>query len=415
MFENLLGQPGLVEELQRGIQDQTLPGALLIYGPRYAGKLTVALELARVLNCHVPGAPWACTCSSCKHHRLLMSPHTLMFGPRYFLSELHMTGNAVIHEDRESTRYGFYRAVRKLTNRFEPVLWEGEEQKIQKVPNILDAINQEIEPIHPEAGGFLGPTAAEKTMSKVIQECEKLIAQVPAEGFSVNMIRRASYWAHMTSDANRKVIILEAADKLNESSRNSLLKILEEPPENTHFILTTSRLTGIIPTLRSRLRTYHCGDRPKDIELQVLERIFRLSNLEVKDSSASPLEQAFDQVRREYMAEANRQVQVFLESLNQTSGAYTQIISIQDWIESLSPAIRRDTMVYFLSKTKEELVHQIQWSNRTEDQARTTSKATRVLQEIEVQYERMELYNIPAASAIDQIFFAAADLKRLES
>lgn len=414
MFENLLGQAGLVEELQRAIADQTLPGALLIYGPRYSGKLTVALELARVLNCHVPGAPWACTCTSCKNHRLLMSPHTLMFGPRYFLSELHMTGKAVILEDRESSRYGFYRGVRKLTNRFESVLWEGEEQKVQKVPSILETINQELEPIHPETRGFLGPTAAEKTVTKVIQECEKLIALVPAEGFSVNMIRKASYWAHMTSDAHRKVIILEAADKLNESSRNSLLKILEEPPENTHFILTTSRLTGIIPTLRSRLRTYHCSERTKEVELQVLERIFRLPDFDLKDQSTSPLEQAFDQVRREYMAEANRQVSLFLESLDQTSGAYTQIIPIQEWIESLSPAIRRDTMVYFLSKTKEELVNQIQWSNRSQDQAGQTSKAARVLQEIEVQFQRMELYNIPPASVIDQIFFAAADLKRFD-
>jgi len=415
MFENLLGQSQLVEELQRGVLDQTLPGAILIYGPRYSGKLTASLELARVLNCQVREAPWACTCTSCKNHRLLMSPHTLMFGPRYFLSELHMAGNGVILEDRESTRYGFYRAVRKLTNRFESVLWEGEEQKIQKVSGILESINQEIEPIHPENQGFLGATAAERTVDRVIQECEKLIALVPAEGFSVNMIRKASYWAHMTSGANRKVIILEAADKLNESARNSLLKILEEPPGNTHFILTTSRLTGIIPTLRSRLRTFHCTERTKEVELQVLERIFRIKDFDVKDSGTAPLEIAFDQVRAEYMAEANRQVQSFLSCIQKPSGAYTQITGIQDWIEGLSPAIRRDTMVYFLSKTKEDLINQIQWSESSEAQAERTYRISRVLHEIEVQFQRMELYNIPPASAIDQIFFAAADLAKAGS
>ena len=50
MFDNLLFQPAsvqLAEDLKRGV----LPNALLFSGNSASGKLTCALELARVLSC----------------------------------------------------------------------------------------------------------------------------------------------------------------------------------------------------------------------------------------------------------------------------------------------------------------------------------------------------------------------------
>ena len=49
-----------------------------------------------------------------------------------------------------------------------------------------------------------------------------------------------------------RVFIVEDADKLNESSGNALLKILEEPPHTSHIILLTSRPAMLLPTIRSR-------------------------------------------------------------------------------------------------------------------------------------------------------------------
>jgi DNA polymerase-3 subunit delta' len=49
-----------------------------------------------------------------------------------------------------------------------------------------------------------------------------------------------------------KVYILEDADKLTEAAANSLLKTLEEPPPVTVFILITSQVEKILPTIRSR-------------------------------------------------------------------------------------------------------------------------------------------------------------------
>ena len=49
-----------------------------------------------------------------------------------------------------------------------------------------------------------------------------------------------------------KFIIIDSADDLNINASNSLLKILEEPKDNTYFILITHQLSNLLPTIRSR-------------------------------------------------------------------------------------------------------------------------------------------------------------------
>lgn len=49
-----------------------------------------------------------------------------------------------------------------------------------------------------------------------------------------------------------KAIIIEAPFGFTPQSQNSLLKILEEPPENTFIIISTSNKNDIIPTVLSR-------------------------------------------------------------------------------------------------------------------------------------------------------------------
>ncbi len=47
-------------------------------------------------------------------------------------------------------------------------------------------------------------------------------------------------------------ILVEEAHRLNESSGNILLKTLEEPPQDTHFILVSHRPEALLQTIRSR-------------------------------------------------------------------------------------------------------------------------------------------------------------------
>ncbi len=50
--------------------------------------------------------------------------------------------------------------------------------------------------------------------------------------------------------------MIHQAEHLNPSAVNALLKTLEEFPEDTHFILTTSSLSQLPATLRSRVQSW---------------------------------------------------------------------------------------------------------------------------------------------------------------
>ena len=54
-----------------------------------------------------------------------------------------------------------------------------------------------------------------------------------------------------------KIMIVWMADKLNIAASNKLLKLLEEPPEKTVFILISENEEDIIQTIRSRCQILH--------------------------------------------------------------------------------------------------------------------------------------------------------------
>lgn len=54
-----------------------------------------------------------------------------------------------------------------------------------------------------------------------------------------------------TDDALRFVLV-NPADGMNNQTQNALLKVLEEPPQNTYFILLTTHVAAMLPTIRSR-------------------------------------------------------------------------------------------------------------------------------------------------------------------
>jgi DNA polymerase III, gamma/tau subunits len=50
----------------------------------------------------------------------------------------------------------------------------------------------------------------------------------------------------------KKVVVIYNADAMNPCAQNALLKVLEEPPLDTHFILVSHNLNSILPTIKSR-------------------------------------------------------------------------------------------------------------------------------------------------------------------
>jgi hypothetical protein len=56
----------------------------------------------------------------------------------------------------------------------------------------------------------------------------------------------------MPNEASAKVYIINHSDAMNTQAQNAILKLLEEPPECSNFILTAENPAGLLPTVRSR-------------------------------------------------------------------------------------------------------------------------------------------------------------------
>lgn len=74
-----------------------------------------------------------------------------------------------------------------------------------------------------------------------------------------------SFFALSAADGGWRVAIVDAADEMNPSAANALLKILEEPPEKTVLLLIAHQPARLLPTIRSRCRALRCAQlSPED-------------------------------------------------------------------------------------------------------------------------------------------------------
>lgn len=90
---------------------------------------------------------------------------------------------------------------------------------------------------------------------------ERLRAEIP-----VDTIRGLkSFFQLASADGGRRVAIIDAADEMNVSAANALLKLLEEPPRGGTLLLVSHQPARLLPTIRSRCRELRC--RPLGAEM----------------------------------------------------------------------------------------------------------------------------------------------------
>lgn len=86
---------------------------------------------------------------------------------------------------------------------------------------------------------------------------------------------------------NKKVYIIEEAEKLNKSSANTILKFLEEPEEGIIAILTTKNVHLILETIKSRCQLVKLLDEKSNNGIEKLIKIYNLDeeklNINIKN------------------------------------------------------------------------------------------------------------------------------------
>jgi DNA polymerase-3 subunit delta' len=83
----------------------------------------------------------------------------------------------------------------------------------------------------------------------------KKASKTPSKDIKIDQIRALAEFMNIsTHRQGLRVVVLYPADALNGASANALLKTLEEPPPGTVFLLVTSALDRLLPTILSRCR-----------------------------------------------------------------------------------------------------------------------------------------------------------------
>ncbi len=202
-FEDFLGNAAAVTRFRESIGAGRFPQSLILAGPRGAGKYTLALMLAKAVNCLQPtesdGLPDFCgTCSNCTR-----------------------INDSADLEARVAEAVEARELMRDTDKRETRIL-------IQTHPDVLV-----IPPDPPQLLIKLG------------------------------QVRQAIHVAYYRPpvEARRTFTIFTSSAFMKEAA-NSLLKLLEEPPTHTSLILLTENPQEMLPTIRSRAVIHRLGALP---------------------------------------------------------------------------------------------------------------------------------------------------------
>jgi len=271
VFENIIEQDAVLQ-LRDDIKNGRYAPSMLFFGPGESGKGSAALELARVFSCEEKG-DWKCSCYSCQRHRFLQHDDLLALGKRVFPAEIMACSSVFMRNPANNgAKLIFMRSLRKLLLRFSPVFLE-DDPKLSKLASVIQSLDEELSDFWVKADS-LDETALKKTCNSMIKNALVLESEGISSNISIGHIRSASYWCRLAPNGKRKTLIIENAENMRDEGRNSLLKLLEEPPPSVCIVLTAKRKEAIMPTILSRLRPYRFLKRSIESEKEVIRRVF---------------------------------------------------------------------------------------------------------------------------------------------
>jgi DNA polymerase-3 subunit delta' len=106
---------------------------------------------------------------------------------------------------------------------------------------------------HPTARRIISGAHPDLLALRRIAEAGK--DRIPQD-ISVNSVREiVKFFGSTAGEGGWRICLVDSADELNRSSANALLKLLEEPPPRSLFLILAHMPGRLLPTIRSRCRT----------------------------------------------------------------------------------------------------------------------------------------------------------------
>ena len=202
-FKDIIGQEEAKKRLIKEINEGKIAHARLFCGSEGIGKLPLAIAYARYLSCEHPSHEDACgTCPNCIKYNNLAHP------------DLHFVFPVIKKKNKETTSDDYLAEWRELMK-------ENPYFNLRTWGNRMGAENQQAQIF--------------------VKESDEIIRKLSLK----------------SSQGGYKIMIIWLPEKMNVECSNKLLKLLEEPPAQTIFLLISEAPNMLLETILSRTQRFN--------------------------------------------------------------------------------------------------------------------------------------------------------------
>ena len=292
-FKDVIGQEEAKQRLIREAKEGKIAHARLFCGPEGIGKLPLAIAYARYLSCNNPGEKDACgICPSCVKFNKLAHP------------DLHFVFPVIKKKSKDTVSDDFITEWRELLSQtpyFNLNIWLEE----------MGAENQQAQ--------------------IYVKESDKIIRKLSLK----------------SSQGGYKIMIIWLPEKMNVECSNKLLKLLEEPPSQTIFLLVSEEPDMLLTTIQSRTQRFALYGIE---EKYITERLQSQYGLQEKDAISIGHRSEGNFLKALESIHLNEENKLFFDlfvSLMRLS-YQRKIREMKQWSETLA-AMGRERQKHFLS------------------------------------------------------------------
>ncbi len=310
-----------VKGILRGETDaDRLPHALMLTGTAGAGKLPLALALGRYLLCEHPRGGEPCEdCLSCRMSLGWAHP------------DLHFSFPVIKKKATDQPISDDY--LTEWREQLNETPYFGGQEWLER----MDAKNQQMQHFVGESDSL----------------CHKLSIK-PSQG-------------------GRRVIVLWLPEKMMEACANKLLKLVEEPPGRTHFLLVSQEPDHVLGTIVSRTQRIHV---PPLTEEEISAALRTREGLQASEADyvAHLAQGSYTRALHHTKEEAGEEFELFV---NMMRTAYSRKIKdMTAWSEQvarLGRETQKSLLQYFQRMVRENFVHNFNKHERLNYQTRAES------------------------------------------
>jgi len=231
LFSEIIGQQEIKKRLIHTVAEQRIPHAQLLRGAEGIGKLQLAIAYAQYICCENRTETDSCgVCPSCVKYKKMAHP------------DLHFVF---------------------------PIIKPAGKQSVVCDDFIAEFRKMVLEKMYFSVNEWYAEISGDAKQGLIYSnESEEIIRKLSLK----------------TYESEYKIMIIWLPEKMHETCANKLLKILEEPPEKTVFLMVSNEPDQLISTILSRTQHVHV---PRLSENEISRALLRNDDLEIESDDAA--------------------------------------------------------------------------------------------------------------------------------